>query len=81
MTETPTNTASRALTAEDVALMNEGRQLAEQVRLYCNKLAARTGARTGGNSDINDPHWLAVARTHMKNGFAAVISGIAWPAP
>jgi len=60
----------RDLTEEEIALMNEGKALAEQVGEYVAKLQY---------SDGLDQNWIAVGKTDLQKGFMSVIRGIAQP--
>ena len=60
----------RDLSASEIALMNEGKALAEQVGAFIEKLAA---------DQSTDKRWVAVGKTHLQQGFMAAIRGIAQP--
>jgi len=60
----------RDLTAEEIALMNEGKDLAAGVGLFIDKLRAMTGL---------DQRWVSIGATQLQQGFMAVIRGIAQP--
>lgn len=60
----------RTLTADDIALMNEVKQLAVQVGELHDKLAARPEI---------DRRWLAIGRTDLQKGFMSVVRSIAQP--
>lgn len=60
----------RDLSAEEIALMNEGKALAEQVGAFVDKLMA--DPRT-------DKRWVAIGKTHLQQGFMAAIRGVAQP--
>lgn len=65
----------RDLTEAEIALMNEGKALAEQVREYTEKLKDfRTDA-----GDTVDGRWLSIGVTDLQKGFMAVIRAIARP--
>lgn len=63
-------TGYRDLTEEEIALMNEGKQLSVSIGEYLAKLEAV--------SDI-DKRWLAIGKTDLQKGFMAVIRSIARP--
>jgi hypothetical protein len=60
----------RDLTADEIALMNEGKALSEQVGAYIEKLRASPGL---------DQRWVSVGATDLQKGFMAAIRGIAQP--
>lgn len=67
----------RDLSEAEIALMNEGKALAEQVREYIEKLEY---AEFAENSDqVPDKRWLSIGRTDLQKGFMAVIRSIAKP--
>lgn len=67
----PKITGYRQLTPEEVALMNEGKALAEQCGQYIAKLRER-GTQL-------DQRWVSIGATELQQGFMAVIRGIAQP--
>lgn len=66
----PKITGYRQLTQEEVALMNEGKALAEQVGAYVEKLRSTVGI---------DHRWVSIGATDLQKGFMSVIRGIAQP--
>lgn len=66
----PKITGYRQLTQEEVALMNEGKALAEQVGAYIERLR---------NIDSLDQRWISIGTTDLQKGFMALIRGIARP--
>lgn len=60
----------RDLSQEEINLMNEGKELAEQVGEYIAKLEAGTGL---------DQRWVAVAKTDLQKGFMSAIRSVAQP--
>ena len=60
----------RDLTAEEIALMNEGKTLAEQAGAFIEKLRATSGL---------DQRWVAIGATDLQLGFMAAIRAIAQP--
>lgn len=60
----------RDLTEDEIALMNEGKALAEQVREYTEKVKALPET---------DGRWLSIGVTDLQKGFMAVIRSIAKP--
>lgn len=60
----------RDLTPEEIALMNEGKQLAAEVGAFIDKLQGTDGI---------DGRWLAIARTDLQKGFMCLIRSVAQP--
>jgi hypothetical protein len=60
----------RDLSVEEIALMNEGKALAEQVGGFIEKLRA---------NNATDKRWVSIGQTHLQQGFMAAIRGIAQP--
>ena len=60
----------RDLSQEEIDLMNECKQLAEQ----CGALMAKLG----GYPTV-DQRWLAIGRTDLQKGFMATVRSIAQP--
>lgn len=85
----PKITGYRQLTAEEAALMNEGKALAEQVGAYIAKLRALPATGADGLPFVNgtpagpaqslDQRWISIGATQLQQGFMAVIRGIAQP--
>ena len=85
----PKITGYRQLTEAEVALMNEGKALAEAVGAYIAKLrtypdVARPQQFAGVMPpDQPPPHldqrWVSIGATQLQQGFMAVIRGIAQP--
>ncbi len=85
----PKVTGYRQLSEAEVALMNEGKALAEQCGEYIAKL--RTLPATGANGvpftnegpdgpiPSLDQRWVSIGATDLQRGFMAVIRGIAQP--
>lgn len=86
----PKITGYRQLTADEAALMNEGKALAEQCGAYIAKLrgyvpndvnekleAGEIGEYKAGSS--LDQRWISIGSTDLQRGFMAVIRGIAQP--
>lgn len=61
----------RDLSQEEIDLMNEGKELAEQVGAFIEKLRSQ-GAQL-------DQRWVSIGETHLQQGFMAAIRGIAQP--
>lgn len=78
----PKITGYRQLTEEEVALMNEGKALAEQCGAYIAKLRTHHDSKGGaqGGSELHlDQRWISIGATDLQRGFMAVIRGIAQP--
>ena len=82
----PKITGYRQLSEADVALMNEGKALAEQCGAYIEKLRTLNGqpapANPEGSNDTMpklDQRWISIGSTDLQRGFMAVIRGIAQP--
>lgn len=79
----------RDLTQEEIALMNEGKALAEQCGAYIAKLRAMPATGANGVPFVNetpdgpapslDQRWISIGATQLQQGFMAVIRGIAQP--
>jgi hypothetical protein len=74
----------RQLSAEEVALMNEGKALAEQCGDYIAKLRAHPvceldRSRRDDPRPALDQRWISIGATQLQQGFMAVIRGIAKP--
>jgi hypothetical protein len=67
----PKITGYRQLGQDEVALMNEGKALAEQCGAYIERL------RNCGTA--LDQRWISIGATDMQRGFMAAIRGIAQP--
>ena len=63
-------TGYRDLTEAEIALMNEGKALAEQVGAFVHSLM--------GASNL-DQRWIAIGATDLQTGFMALIRGIDRP--
>lgn len=87
----PKVTGYRQLSEEEVALMNEGKALAEACGAYIAKLNAHPSAGfLGGSQEVKDAageghvpsldkRWVSIGATQLQQGFMAVIRGIAQP--
>ena len=72
----PKVTGYRQLSEAEVALMNEGKALAELCGAYIAKLRAITP--TVSHNGL-DQRWVSIGATDIQRGFMAVIRGIAQP--
>jgi len=63
-------TGYRDLSQEEIDLMNEGKQLAEQIGQYAQKLA---------ELHSTDKRWVAIGKTHAQEAFMALIRSVAQP--
>jgi len=82
----PKITGYRQLSEAEVALMNEGKALAEQCGAYIAKLRTHTGVVGESWTDEEkaavlalDQRWISIGATDLQRGFMAVIRGIAQP--
>lgn len=60
----------RDLSQEEIDLMNEAKELAEQVGSFVDRLQATDGL---------DQRWVAIGKTDLQTGFMALIRGVAQP--
>ncbi len=60
----------RDLAQEEIDAMNEGKELAEKVGEWVDKLMAQ---------DDTDKRWAAIGKTQLQQGFMAAIRAIAKP--
>lgn len=87
MSTVPAITGYRKLSAEETALINEGKMLAEMCGHFVEKLrlhpATPAGAApvTPAFSELCslDQRWVSIGATDLQRGFMAVIRGIAQP--
>jgi hypothetical protein len=83
----PKVTGHRQLSEAEVALMNEGKALAEACGEYIAKLRQHPGAHPLGHNVPTEPghlptldqRWVSIGATDIQRGFMAVIRGIAQP--
>lgn len=70
----------RDLSPEEIALMNEGKELAEQVGAFVEKLqrCSLPGSAVPGIGQL-EGRWISIGRTHLQQGFMAIIRAIARP--
>ncbi len=79
----------RHLTPDEIALMNEGKALAELCGAYIAKLRGyvpqNMSGPEGGEADAFKPgatldqRWISIGATQLQQGWMAVIRGIAQP--
>lgn len=76
----PKITGYRQLSDAEVALMNEGKALAEACGAYIAKLRQPIpdGESESGTRAL-DQRWISIGATDLQRGFMAVIRGIAQP--
>ncbi|HBR1163511.1 DUF7681 family protein [Klebsiella pneumoniae] len=67
----------RDLSADEIALMNEGKDVAQKVGEFVGKLEVAEFAKS--NLEVPDKRWLAIGKTDLQKGFMAVIRSIAKP--
>lgn len=81
----PKITGYRQLSEAEVALMNEGKALAEACGAYVAKLRTHgdsKGSQPGtlvAGASLLDQRWISIGSTDLQRGFMAVIRGIAQP--
>ena len=80
----PKITGYRQLSEAEVALMNEGKALAEQCGAYIAKLRQHVPVNPGDPDKEDalpalDQRWISIGATDLQRGFMAVIRGIAQP--
>jgi hypothetical protein len=78
----PKITGYRQLSEEEVALMNEGKGLAELIGIYIAKLRLHPDSNRPGSGNFPvplDQRWISIGTTDLQRGFMAVIRGIAQP--
>ena len=81
----PKITGYRQLSDAEVALMNEGKALAEACGAYVAKLRSHPDVTRNqapaGPQDLQplDQRWISIGSTDLQRGFMAVIRGIAQP--
>lgn len=81
----PKITGYRQLSEAEVALMNEGKALAEACGAYIEKLRTHANTSFGvpaGAVQVDgmptlDQRWISIGATQLQQGFMAVIRGIA----
>lgn len=72
----------RDLTGEEIALMNEAKDLSTKVGAFVERLAKldyKTNGKDGPTMTRADGRWLAIGVTDLQKGFMAVIRSIAKP--
>lgn len=72
----------RDLTQEEIDLMNEGKELAEQVGAWIEKLEMRyynANNMTVSLTEAPDIEWVRTGKTQLQQGFMAAIRSIAKP--
>jgi len=75
-------TGYRTLSYAEVALINEGKALAEQCGAYIARLRGTPGPSHSdplGQGPTLDQRWISIGATDLQRGFMAVIRGIAQP--
>jgi len=78
----PKITGYRQLSEAEVALMNEGKALGEQIGAYVAKLRALPAAPATSDDParpVIDQRWVSIGATDMQYGLMAIIRGIAQP--
>jgi hypothetical protein len=78
----PKITGYRQLDEAEVALMNEGKALAEACGIYIEKLRLHDDSKRPPAGKVQPPldqRWISIGATQLQQGFMAVIRGIAQP--
>lgn len=80
----PKITGYRQLSEAEVALMNEGKALAEACGAYIAKLRGHSPSPDHDEPTLPanlplDQRWISIGATQLQQGFMAVIRGIAQP--
>jgi hypothetical protein len=80
----PKITGYRQLSEAEVALMNEGKALAEQCGAYIERLRQNPDSNRASGAPVEgvitlDQRWISIGATDLQRGFMAVIRGIAQP--
>lgn len=79
----PKITGYRQLSEAEVALMNEGKALAEACGAYIARLRAYVPTGDEPSDHVPggtlDQRWISLGATDLQRGFMAVIRGIAQP--
>jgi hypothetical protein len=78
----PKITGYRQLTETEVALMNEGKALAEECGAFIAKLRKQQDTARPNDTGFLPPldqRWVSIGATQIQQGFMAVIRGIAQP--
>lgn len=82
----PKITGYRQLSQDEVALMNEGKALAEQCGAFVAKLRTMPATAPGlppfqvdSMRPSLDQRWVSIGATHLQEGFMALTRGIAQP--
>ena len=83
--EQPKITGYRQLTADESALINEAKAIAEQCGAFIERLRAMPATGKDGvpilvdGQTSIDQRWVSIGATHLQEGWMAVIRGIAQP--
>ena len=78
----PKITGYRQLSEEEVALMNEGKALAELVGIYIEKLRLHPDVNRPASGNFPAPldqRWISIGATDLQKGFMFLMRGIAQP--
>ncbi|MGD9687877.1 MAG: hypothetical protein AB7U43_12995 [Desulfobacter sp.] len=67
----------RDLTADEISLMNNVKELAAKVGDLVQELQEANFAST--SDQVPDKRWVAIAQTHLQQGFMALTRSIAKP--
>ena len=76
----PKITGYRQLTEEEVALINEGKALAEKCGEYIEKLHRAGPCQVPGSKAwVADRRWISIGEEQLQQGFMALMRSIAQP--
>ncbi|MGE0487294.1 MAG: hypothetical protein AB7Q81_24280 [Gammaproteobacteria bacterium] len=71
-------TGYRDLSQAEIDLMNEIKAEGERVRELCDKLTALQAPHEGQGRKV-DGRWVSIGRTHLQQGFMALVRSVAQP--
>ncbi len=69
----------RDLSQHEIDLMNEIKAKGEEVRALCDKLTDLCRDSGAPNARPLDGRWLSLGRTHLQQGFMALVRCVAQP--
>lgn len=69
----------RVLSEQETALANEGKELAEKVGRFIEKLRAERDPTVSGDPLVADQRWVAIGATQLQQGFMALTRSITKP--
>ena len=69
----------RELNDIEISRIDRIKRKAEEVRELCKDTAVTLPAMVDDTYSVPDPRWIAIAETHMQQGFMALTRAIAKP--